>query len=188
MSVALGAALLSGCISLGEKAPDQLLTLTPAVTAAAGTGVEGDLSTALSVMEPSSPQLLAVNRVPVIVDNSSIAYLKDAVWVERPARLLQRVLAETIRARGNRLVLADEELQYSAQTRLLGDLVSFSYDAPRSAVVARFDAVLQLPDGKVQSRQFESTVTGVAPEAQPVGQALNQAANDIATQVADWVN
>jgi cholesterol transport system auxiliary component len=54
-------------------------------------------------------------------------------------------------------------------------------------VVVRYDAVLQTPDGRVQSRRFESRVSGVAAESAAVGPALNDAANRVAGEVADWV-
>lgn len=182
-----GAALLGGCLSLGGSDPERLFTLTPTATAPAGAATDGDVSAALAVLEPTAPQRLTVTRVPVMVDSSSLAYLQDAFWVERPARLFQRLLAETIRARGSRLVLTDEDLQYSAGTRLSGQLVELGYDASRSAAVARYDAVLQLPDGRILTRRFENTVPDIAPEAAAVGPALNQAANQIAADVAEWI-
>jgi cholesterol transport system auxiliary component len=179
--------LLAGCLRLGPKPPERLFTLTAAAMAPAGSATDGNVSAALAVLEPTAAQSLTVTRVPVLVDNSSLAYLKEAFWVERPARLFQRLLAETIRARGNRLVLTDEELQFSAPTKLSGQLVALSYDATSASVIARYDGVLQLPDGRVLTRRFESTVPGITPDAAAVGPALNQAANDVASQVADWV-
>jgi cholesterol transport system auxiliary component len=185
--VAFGTVLLAGCLSLGSEAPERLLTLTPAVSAPAGSTADGNVEAALAVLEPTAPQRLTVTRVPVMVDQSSLAYLQDAIWVERPARLFQRLLAETIRARGSRMVLSDEELQYSAPTKLSGQLLELGYDAAQSSVVVRYDGVLQLPDGRVLTRRFESTVPGIAPEAAAVGPALNQAANQVAAEVAEWV-
>jgi cholesterol transport system auxiliary component len=186
-AVAGAAALLAGCLSLGGDPPDRLYTLTPSAQAPAGASTTGDVSSAISVLEPNAPQRLAVTRVPVAIDNSSIAYLQDAVWVERPARLFQRLLAETIRSRGNRLVLSDDDLQYSAPTRLSGQLLELGYDASSSSVVARYDAVLQSADGQVLTRRFEAIVPGIAADAVTVGPALNQAANQVAAEVAEWV-
>ena len=180
-------AMLGGCINFGGDTPDRLFTLTPLNVAPAGSGTTGAATAALAVLEPQAPQRLTVTRVPVTVDDSSVAYLKDAVWVERPARLFQRLLAETIRARGNRLVLSADDLQYAAETKLSGQLVDFGYDAATGSVVARFDAVLQQPDGRVLTRRFESVQPGIAAEADAVGPALNRAANQIAGEVADWV-
>ena len=182
-----GAVLLAGCVNFGAEPPDRLFTLTSSASAPAGSTADGDVAASLAVLEPTAPQRLTVTRIPVTVDDSSLAYLQDAIWVERPARLFQRLLSETIRARGNRLVLADEELQYSARTRLSGQLVELGYHAAQSSVVARYDAVLQLPDGRILTRRFESTIPGIAPEAAAVGPALNQAANQVAAEVADWV-
>jgi len=182
-------ALLAGCVSIGGggEVPDQLLTLTATSSAPAGASASGDMASALAVSEPAVPQYLNVTRVPVKVSGSAIAYLQDAVWVEKPSRLFQRVLSETIRAGGDRLVVGGGELEYAAQTQLGGELTAMEYDPSRSAVVVRYDAVLRLSDGTVRTQRFEAEQTGVLPDALSVAPALNRAANDVAAQVAEWV-
>lgn len=186
---ALFAVLLTGCVSIGggSEPPEQLLTLTASSSAAAGSSNDGEMASALSVLEPSVPQRLNVVRIPVQVNASSLAYLPDAFWVEKPSRLFQRVLAETIRAGGNRLVVGGAELDYTAPTQLGGELVAMDYIPARSSVVISFDAVLQMPGGALRTQRFESTVTGVSPNAASVGPAMNRAANEVAAQVAEWV-
>lgn len=183
------AVLLAGCVSIGSggEPPEQLLTLTSSAMAPAGTASQGALAGAMSVTEPSVPQHLNLTRVPVQVDGTSLAYLKDAVWVEKPARLFQRVVSETIRARGTRMVVGGGELDYAPQTQLAGELSAMDYDAASGDVVVRYDAVLRLPGGEVRTRRFESRVRAAAPDAISVAPALNQAANEVAAQVADWV-
>ncbi|HYD25461.1 MAG TPA: ABC-type transport auxiliary lipoprotein family protein [Croceibacterium sp.] len=177
---------LAGCVSLGGKTPEQLLTLTPARAAPAGAGTTAQAESALAVIEPDAEQRLNVTRVPVQVSESSVAYLQDAVWVEKPARLFQALVAETIRAKGSRLVVGGD-LGYAAVTKLSGRLLDMGYDVASGSAVVRYDAVLQMPDGRVLTRRFESRVPGVAAEAAAVGPALNQAANQVADQVAEWV-
>jgi len=179
--------VLAGCVSLSPKPPKSLLTLTPAHTAPAGATVSGEAATALAVVEPETDQRLGVVRVPVQTSDSSLAYLKDAMWVEKPARLFQHLLSETIRAGGTRLVVGEGDLGYGAATKLTGRLLDMGYDAASGAVVVRYDAVLLMPDGKVRSQRFERRVPGVEPEAEAVGPALNDAANQVASDVAAWV-
>ena len=185
---ALGAtALLTGCISFGAKPPESLLTLTPASSVAAGTAINGDIANAIQVVEPEAPQKLANTRVPVQVDDTQIAYVKDAVWVDKPTRLFRRLLGETIRAKGNRLVVDNDDAALTPKNQLRGTLIDFGYDARSSSVVVTFDAVRDLNGTQVMTRRFSATVPGVTAEAAPVGAALNQAANEVAGQVADWV-
>lgn len=184
--VALAAAL-SGCVSLGKEPPEALFTLTALSTAPAGISAAGKPSEALTVIEPDAPRKLDVTRVPVQVDASNVAYLKDAVWVEKPARLFAAVLAETIRAKQTRLVIEGSDVRFAASTKLSGNLVDMGYDALTSSAVVRFDAVLQQPDGQVMTRRFEATVPGVLAEPASVGPALNQAANKVAADVAAWI-
>ena len=181
------ALLLAGCVSLSPDPPASLLTLTAARAAPAGATSAGAAANALAVIEPDSDQRLNAVRVPVQTSDSTLAYLQDAVWVEKPTRLFQQLLSETIRAGGSRLVVDEGALGYSAATKLSGRLLDMGYDASSGSVVVRFDGVLQMPDGTVQTRRFENRVTGVAPEAVSVGPALNDAANAVAGEVADWV-
>lgn len=177
--------LLGGCISFAPKVPDTLFNLAPENPAPAGAGQNGSLANALVVEVPEAPLELSVTRVPVRVDESNVAYLKNAAWVERPARLFQRLLAETIRAKGNRLVLESEPGTGSSEV-LSGRLLELGYDAQGKSVVARFDAI-RTSGKQVQTRRFESVQSGIEAKPQQVGPALSRAANDVARQVADWV-
>ena len=183
----LAALALSGCLSLGKDPPDSLLNLTPTRQAAAGTGSTGTAENALAILELQAPQKLNVTRVPVTTSDSSLAYLKDAEWVEKPARLFGRLLADTVRAKGNRLLVGGTDLEFTAASKLSGTLSAMEYDAATGSAIVRFDAVLIGNDSNVTTRRFEATVPGVTPEAQAVGIALNQAANQVANDVAEWV-
>lgn len=187
MAAAAGFLALAGCISLGVKTPAQLLNLTATSTAPAGSSANGTSETALAVLDIQAPQELDVVRIPVTINGSSLAYVQDAQWVEKPARLFGRLLSDTIRARGNRLVVSGSDLEFGAATKLSGTLSAMNYDASKGAAVVRFDAVLQKGANQIQTKRFESVVPGVAAQAAPVGDALNRAANDVAAQVADWV-
>lgn len=179
--------MLSGCISLGAEPPEQLLTLTPASAAAVGSVSEGAASDALAVRVPGVTQRLNVNRIPVTTSDSSLAYLADAFWVEKPAQLFRNVLAETIRASGNRVVVTGSELELLTDTQLTGQLTAMDYDARTGSVVVSYDAVLEMPGGQIMTRRFEERVNGIPAEANAVGSALNEAANSVAGQVAEWV-
>lgn len=179
---------LGGCINLGGgKTPPSLINLTAEKQAPVGAVVIGRQDNTLVVLDPETDRRLAVQRVAVTVDPANVAYLKDAMWVERPARLFRALLAETIRAKGTRLVFEESDLMASGSTRLSGRLIDIGYDGSARAVVVRYDAVLSAANGVTSTRRFEARVDNVDPKAKTVGPALNQAANDVARQVADWV-
>lgn len=188
LMAAAAALTLSACVSLGTKPPDELLKLTAQDSAPAGATASGQLSDAIVVLDPESDRGLDVLRVPVTVDNSSVAYLKDALWVEKPTRQFRSLLAETLRARTGQLVVEGGDFEVTGKTLIGGRLLQMGYDAQRSAVVVRFDAVRsERGTGPLQTKRFEVVVNGVEAKAKPVGAALNQAANDVARQVADWI-
>ena len=180
---------LAGCISLGGggKPPKFLLTLTAAKPVAAGTTAQASPASMIVVMEPETSQKLAVVRVPVQVDDTSVAYLVDAAWVERPTKLFRGLIAETLRGQTSVLVMEDSQAMAAGGVRLAGQLIDMGYDARTGSVVVRFDALRTLGDGTVQSKRFEGVVPGIQPKAEFVGPALNQAANDVARQVAAWI-
>jgi cholesterol transport system auxiliary component len=109
------------------------------------------------------------------------------MWAERPARLFRHLLAETLRARGGRLVFEDSEATTVGRDRLAGRLLAFGYDAPGGAAVVRYDAVRTGPGGAITTRRFEASVPVGKADAKLVAPALNEAANAVAAQVADWV-
>ena len=177
----LAALVLSGCVSLGGgDPPPTLFTLTATATAPAGSGSSGLGKEALTVVEPDAPARIAVTRVPVQIDDSNIAYLEDALWVEKPARLFRRLLSETITSRTGRIVIDGTDATIDTRQKLRGSLVEFGYDARSASVVVRYDAILDNNDDRLVTRRFESVVPGIAAEGAPVADAVNRAANDVA--------
>jgi cholesterol transport system auxiliary component len=178
---------LSGCLGLGGKTPDQLISLTPRTAADTGAVTNGKMSDAIVVLNPDTDRSLDMLRVPVRVDAATIAYLKDIAWVEKPARQFRSLLAETLRAKTGRIVVEGGDFEVAGQTMIGGRLLQMGYDAPEQAVIVRFEAMRTGVDGTVTTRRFESRIPGIVAEAAPVASALNSAANDVAGQVADWV-
>ena len=178
---------LSGCLSMSGKAPPTLFSLGADNPAPAGTTATGQLSDALIVIEPETDRRLAMLRVAVQVDGSNVAYLKDAMWVERPARLFRSLLAETLRARGGRLIFESDQPMARSAPRISGRLVDMGYDARAMAVVVRFDAVRDNGSGLLATKRFEAVVPGIAATPAAVGPALNRAANQVAAEVAAWL-
>jgi cholesterol transport system auxiliary component len=181
--------LLAGCsLGLSGKAPPFLLTLSSAETHAADAGVTVAPADAISIITPMAPQMIATTRVPVSSGETTIAYIKDAVWVEPPARLFQRLLSETVRAKTGRVVLDQRQLGVDSGTQLSGQLLQFGIDEQSSRAVIIYDATLS--GGKIktiQNRRFEARVPVGTIDARSAGSALNRAANEIAGEVAVWV-
>ncbi|MGS1016718.1 ABC-type transport auxiliary lipoprotein family protein [Allosphingosinicella humi] len=183
----LGLALaLTGCISFGGKVPDSLLRLTATSTVPAATSRTGTTSEAVTVLAPSTPQELRTPRVPVRT-GTSVAYLKDAQWVEMPGSLFGRLLSETIAARTGRLVLDPGQFAFDPGLRLTGQLQQFGIDAEANEAVVVYDAALARAPDTVETRRFEARVPVAAVDVANAGAALNQAANQVAAEVAGWI-
>ena len=179
--------LLSGCLGLGGKAPKQLLSLSPTTSAQVGPVTSGSTTDAIVLMDPEADRSLEMLRVPVRVNASTIAYLQDIAWVEKPSRQFRGLLAETLRAKTSRLVVEDGDFDVVGRTMVTGRLLAMGYDAPTQSVVVRVELQRQEKAGAITSRRFEAVVPGIEAKAEPVAAALGQAANTVAGQVADWV-
>lgn len=186
-SILVGA--LGACsLGVGGKAPRFLLTLNPASSVAANDGQTVQSGQTIVVSAPLVPQAIATARIPVADGQNAIAYVKDTAWVEPPARLFQRLLSETIRAKTGRVVLDPRHMSGDPGALLSGQLLHFGMDAPKSEAVVIYDATIARDRGKrLETRRFEVRVPVGVIDGASSGSALNRAANDVAAQVASWV-
>lgn len=179
---------LAGCISFGAEPPPSLLTLSPTDAVPVGTAQDSAAAKSIVIDVPVVPQSLATARVPVQATPTSIAYVKDAVWAEPPARLFARLVSDTLTSRTGRVVLAPVQAIGDPSARLGGELRTFGLDAASNSAVVTFDAALaRVGDDHIEKRRFEARVPVSAIDATSAGPALNQAANQVAGEVADWI-
>lgn len=178
--------ILGACVSFGGKAPVSMLVLTSDNVVAAGAARTAAVADALVIQIPQVPRKLDNNRVPVQIDASSIAYLKDAFWADKPARLMQMLLVETVSAKSGNLVLNEVDAGGKATRYLSGSLLEFGIDATTNEAVVVYDMVKIIRGSATEKRRFEARrpVNAIAPA--PAGAALNAAANDVASQIAEW--
>jgi cholesterol transport system auxiliary component len=179
---------LAACVSLGSKPPALLLNLTPAQMVAANQSRSVATGEAISIAVPVAPQALATNRIAVTDGPVAIAYVKDAAWVEPPARLFQRLLSETVAAKTGSAVLDPRQFSIDSGTQVTGQLRAFGMDATTSEAVVIYDAALSRDKGKrIETRRFEARQSVGVIDGRSSGNALNQAANKVADAVAAWV-
>jgi cholesterol transport system auxiliary component len=175
---------LAGCF--GGKAPSQLLTLHAAATppiAQPRTGREGNI---ITVTAPTLPHALNNNRVAVYVTPTTVEYVKEGQWADKPNEMFRLLLSETMAARSG-WVVVDPSVYTQVQGVVLGgQLLRFGYDPTSGEAVVLFEASLARPSQAVSTNRFEARVASTA-DSLAVANALNQAANQVAGQVADWV-
>lgn len=179
--------ILSSCVSLGGDAPVSMLTLSADTGIAAGTSKSGQAKDALVILTPEVPRKLDTNRVPVRMNAENFAYLKDSVWADKPAVLVQQLLAETIAAKNGTLILSEVETAGKAENYLSGQLVEFGIDEAGMEAVTIFDAVWIRKGGPIKKRRFVATHGLSKIGSGQAGEALNVAANKLAGDVAAWL-
>jgi cholesterol transport system auxiliary component len=179
---------LSACISFGAKPPPSLLNITASSVLESKDARAIQSGQAIVINVPATPQAIATTRVVVSDGATSIAYIKNGLWVETPARLFQRLLAETVSAKTGKIVVDPRQVALEPSAVLGGQLLHFGIDAPTNSAVVTYDATLARDKGKqVMTRRFEARMPVNVIEAVPAGQALNRAANAVALDVAAWV-
>lgn len=183
------AVLLSGCVSIGGKVPERLLTLDAVQKVPAGTVQRAGAGRTLIVSDPDAPKMLDTIRIPVQTSPTSVAYVTDVQWADTPRHLFRRLLAETISATTDRVVLDSGQFSGDGGQRLSGELIAFGLDAPGNNAVVTYDAVLTTPNGVALARQrfTASQPVGAKITSMTVGTPLNLAANKVAGDVAAWV-
>jgi cholesterol transport system auxiliary component len=139
------------------------------------------------VLQPLVPGALQTLRIPVIVSDTEIQYIKGGQWAEQPSRLFRRLVADRLAGAGVPVV-EPSVAGGSGGRQLSGQLAAFGVDLRGGAPVAsvRYDATLVAADG-LRQRQFaeEEPLGAVAPA--PAAAALNRAANRLAGRLAEWV-
>lgn len=187
--LAIAASLsLTGCISFGAKPPPSLLTLQATAGPAVGTVQDSATAKSIVIQVPATPASLATARIPVQSTPTTIAYVKDGLWAEPPARLFARLLADTVTAQSGMVVLSMVQSLSDPSASLAGELRTFGVDAATREAVVTYDAALTRAGATtVEKRRFEARVPVAAIEASAAGAALNQAANQVAGDVSAWV-
>ena len=179
---------LGACVSFETKAPPSMLVLTADNSVTAGAARTASAADALVIQTPEAPRKLDTNRVPVQINASSIAYVKDAFWADKPARLMQQLLSESVSAKTGHLVLSEVDAGGKAARFISGSLLEFGVDAATNEAVVVFDAAKITRGNPTEKRRFEARRPVAAVEAAPVAAALNEAANEVALQIAEWAD
>lgn len=179
--------MVSACVSFGAKAPPALLVITAEAKIPDGAVKSGNAADGMIVLLPDSPRKLDTNRVPVQINDGSIAYLKDAFWADKPSRLMQLLLIETLSAKTNKMILSEVEAGGKAGSYLSGSLAEFGIDARSNQAIVVYDAVQVVRGKPLNKRRFEARESITSVEPGPASIALNKAANKVAAEVSDWI-
>lgn len=179
------AVALSACF--GGKTPAALLTLTPQAPPSANLARAANAGETVTVEVPIVPQELNQIRVPALESPGVVTYIEDLQWVDRPNRLFQQLMTETIKRTTARVVLDPKQSTLDPGLKVEGTLHRFGFDVATQQVIVIYDATLSTAGGtRVETRRFEATAPANGTAAS-VGPALNQAANSVALQAARWI-
>jgi cholesterol transport system auxiliary component len=185
-------ALLAACGPLvqigGSGPPEDSLLIVEATARPSPTPTS--LGMTLTVELPQLPAPLQSLRLPVRVSDTELLYLAGARWAETPSRQFQRLLSDTLAARGM-AILDRSQASNRPVASLSGTLRDFTLDVRdplQPQVIVRYDAQLAKPGQRepVALRRFEVTEPVASQRPPEVAAALSRAANRLAADLADW--
>lgn len=178
---------LAGCIKLGTKPPAQLLTLSAPSEPTTREGQEPKAGRTIELTTPNVPRKLATPRVPVQTDDTSIAYVKDAQWVDMPRILFNALLTDTLSS-ADLFVIDHSQPSIETSRRLTGDLLDFGIDARSKKAIVTYEATLIVPgESRTLRRRFSAEVPVRKINAKHVATPISEAAHKVATEVTEWV-
>lgn len=193
-------ALLASCgplVKIGEPpaTPARLYALRAAapgdaLPASATGGAPGTALRTIVVEAPLPAAALRTLRIPVVTGDTSLAWLKDAQWLEPPARQFQGLLLDMLATQPGLAALDARLHSGPAQLRLAGSLDSLGVDVrdpSRPVARVRYTAVLSGARGAlVATAPFEAArpVDPASPES--VVRGLSEAAQEAARAAARW--
>lgn len=184
--------IAAGCgpivqIGAGKASPNSLLMVE--ADAKPAQSPDG-LAMTLTVELPQTPAVMQTLRLPVRTSDSEIRYLEAASWAESPSRQFQRLISDTLAARGM-AILDRSQAATRPVASLSGTLRDFTLDVRGTPmVVVRYDAQLSRPGQPtpVALRRFEATEQISSQQPADVAAALGRAANRLAAELADWTS
>lgn len=180
--------LLTGCIKLGSKPPAKLLVLAAPAPTAEAAMITAAPGTTVTVLDPETPRKLDTVRIPVQVDETTVAYVKDAQWVDRPRALFRQLLARTLAADGTVLVMEPGQYPVDGGRRVMGQLIDFGIDARTHQAIVTYEATISTGNGgTIVRRSFTASAPIGKIEAATVAGPLGDAARQVARDAAAWI-
>ena len=183
-------ALLAACGPLVQVgSPKSAPTVLYTVRSDAPMRQTTEVGKVVVVEPPTVVGKLQTQRVPVLMSDTRIAYLKETQWVENPSRLLQRLLVDRMNSAG--LTAVGPGIREESGRTITTTLREFGLDArdraaPKASV--RVDVVLSGAGGKlIGARQFETDVLIADESPDAVVNGLSVGANRVAGEMVDWL-
>jgi cholesterol transport system auxiliary component len=185
------ALILSGCAALSsvEQAsrPLSAYDLTPLMAVQ-------DLGTArghILIETPDASGAIDTDRIMVKPGRLEVQYLPDVKWVETAPALLQRLIVESLTARGGFALVASRDFGPSPDFVLVADLIAFQAEVAGETANVHIRAVATLirdRDRRILSTQnFDRRAPASSADAPDIVAAFDEANAALLEDLAGWV-
>ena len=179
-------ALGGGCQLPGTAPPPREFRVTPKTTF----GDLPEVSWSLVVDRPESEPAIDSERIARL-SGVEVAYYADALWVDRPAAMIQPLLIQSFRASGAIEVVGDRRSEirpdFLLQTRITAFQAEPQQDAPPDVRVAIAASLLAMPRREVVgTTEIGYTATAAAREIEAIATAFDEALGKVFKRLVEW--
>jgi cholesterol transport system auxiliary component len=188
---ALTVVSLAGCSILPESTPQRVYQLPDAPVPSAHADIPADTAPSLRVLTPSSPLILASNRILVMSNPNELAAFKGVRWSDPMPQLFQRRLVSYLRESNNWRVVTADGTPLAGDYQLILSLAQFHAvrmpgQTPR--VEIRVDAILgnRETNKAIAGRTFTETALAESEAFDALLNAYGEAGNVLAGKISAW--
>ena len=177
---------LAGCQLPGNAPPPRAFRLTPKTTFAD----LPEVSWSLVVDRPDSEPAIDSERMARL-SGVEVAYYAGALWVDRPAEMVQPLLIQSFRASDAIEVVGDRRSEirpdFLLQSRITAFQAEPQADAPPNVRVAMAATLLTMPQREVVGTvEIGETVTATARELEAIAAAFDEALGKVFKRLVEW--
>jgi len=189
LALVLLALSLASCAKLFTEPPRPLYRLT---APADFPGVTRHVDAQLAIATPYAPAAIDTQRIAMSRSPTTLDYLADGDWTDRPPPLVMTALVEAFENSRAFTAVGPDSLDLRADFEIEGDLRQFEavYDSPNGAPTARVALAVKLvkvPERKIIAQTLISARQAAAANVTPqIVEAFNTAMASVAKQVVVW--
>lgn len=182
---------LAGCSILPESTPQRVYQLPGALVPSTHADIPADTAPSLRVLTPSSPLILASNRILVMSNPNELAAFKGVRWSDPMPQLFQRRLVSYLRESNNWRVVTTDGTPLAGDYQLILSLAQFHavrMPGQNPRVEIRVDAILgdRAKNKAVASQTFMETALAESEAFDALLNAYGEAGNALAGNISAW--
>jgi len=145
--------------------------------------------TLLTLTDFSENTMIATIRIPVLMKNNRIRYIKNATWVDTPGAMLNQQLNELLQHMDDNLIVANYQERIRSDYFVQGQLMRFYYNQSTQETEIKLDLKLIKMPGKqvLEEKQFASKIKIERETVEQIVKGFNQGSAVVLEDIQTWL-